>query len=185
MNPFRSRLAVVLGILTSSVGDNALRAQSCDLAVAALSAVNVDSSNTVLVDHTVFGVPRFAFRAYSNLRRGDTALARVAGPQLGALNRDRRPIPYCLATERHWRTVPDSTLFALFRGRDGWEAFRARYGAGSRFALLSQPLIAGDTATLFVAVASGDLSGHGVILQFVRSPEGRWIKRAEVQLWIS
>lgn len=174
--------AFALAVL--SLGKPAQR-QSCDLIVAALAAVSADSSNTVLVDQTVIGVPQFAFGAYSSIRRGDTALARVAEPQLRSLNQQRQPIPSCLVTDRHWRTIADSLLIPMFRSRDGWATFRERYGARAQFALISQPLTSGDTATLIVAIASGDLSGRGVLIQLVRDASGRWIKRSEAQLWIS
>jgi hypothetical protein len=54
---------------------NWAQAQSCDLFIAALRALGADSANTILVDHTVMGVPTFAFNAFSGLVRGDTALA--------------------------------------------------------------------------------------------------------------
>jgi hypothetical protein len=130
-------------------------------------------------------VPQFAFRGFTSVRRGDTALARVVAPRLQALNRERQPIPTCLAAERHWTTIADSALIALFEAYDGWTTFRARYGASSQFASISRPLIVGDTATIIVAIARGDLDGRGVLLQFVRDAAGNWIKRSEAQLWIS
>jgi hypothetical protein len=157
-------------------GRRELRGQAWDLIIAALASVNADSSNTVLVDQTVLGVPQFALSAYSSIRRGDTALARAVEPQLQSLNRARRPIPACLVTERHWRAIADSALLPLFRARDGWNAFHAQYGPGSQFALISQPLIAGDTATIVVATASGDLAGRGV-LRGVTSRRNQRLKR--------
>jgi len=167
------------------LGAAPLGAQSCDLFVAALAVVGADSGNAILVDRTVIGVPGFAFNAYSGIRRGDTAVARVLAPRLDSLNHERRPIPSCLTAERHWRTASDSTLLTLFRGPNGWDAFHQRFGQGTLFALISRPLVVGDTATLIVAVASGKLSGMGVMLQYVRGADGRWVKRAEAQLWVS
>ncbi|MEO5817008.1 MAG: hypothetical protein ABIT20_17195 [Gemmatimonadaceae bacterium] len=138
-----------------------------------------------MLDRTVLGVPQFAFNGYSSVLRGDTTLARVAYPQLRSLNRERLPITPCLAAERHWRTIPDSVLIPMFHAIDGWTSFREQYGASAQFAMISQPLIAGDTATLVVATASGHLSGRGVVLQFVRDTNGHWVKRAEVQIWTS
>jgi hypothetical protein len=181
----RSRVAIAALMFAFAVGGRPLRGQACDLFVAALAAVRADSSNTILVDHTMLGVPQFAFRGYTSVRRGDTALARVVEPQLRSLNRERQPIPTCLAAERHWKTIADSALIPVFQARDGWTTFRARYGTGSQFALVSRPLIVGDTATIIVAIASGDLDGRGMLLQFVRDAAGNWIKRSEAQLWIS
>ena len=172
-------------LVAFTVSATTVRGQSCDLFVAALAAVSADSRNTVLVDQTVIGIPQFAFRGYSSIRRGDTALARVAEPALRSLNRERQPIPECLAAEHHWKTIADSVLIPIFQAREGWAAFRARYGEGSQFALMSRPLIVGDTATIIVAIASGDLSGRGMLLQFVRDATGNWVKRSEAQLWIS
>lgn len=160
--------------------------QSCDLAIAALAVLHADSATTVLIDHTVIGIPLFAFDGYSRGWRGDSALARAAEPALQALNKTRVPLSDCFRSQRGWTVVPDSALVALFTASDdGWAAFRSRYKPLSQFALISQPLIAGDTATLFVAVASGQLAGRGVILRLIRDAGGKWIKDAEVQLWIS
>lgn len=181
------RLSTCSAVVTVGVvlGAAPLRAQSCDLLEAALASVGADSAKTILIDRTALGVPAFAFNAYSNIRRGDTALARVLMPRLDSLNRERRPLPECLTIERHWRAVPDTGLVTLLRKPDGWTAFHQRYGEGTQFAVISQPLIIGDTATIVVAVASGKLSGRGMMLQLVRGPDGRWVKRAESQLWIS
>jgi hypothetical protein len=161
-------------------------AQSCDLVVAALSALKADSSNAVLVDHTVMGIPLFAFDGYSGSRRGDTALARIAEPPLRELNKTRVPLPDCLRAHGAWTVVPDSELVALFtKSDDGWAAFHKRYPDRSQFALVSQPIVAGDTATIFVAVASGRLAGRGIVVRLIRDPTGRWVKQSDVQLWIS
>src|SRR5205085_9714044 len=93
---------VAFAALMFAVADSArpLGAQTCELFLAALAAIRADSSNTILIDETVLGVPQFAFRGFSSVRRGDTALARVMEPRLRSLNRVRQPIPTCLAAER-------------------------------------------------------------------------------------
>lgn len=102
MDAFWLRHSVRAAPLALFFGAARLRAQSCDLLVAALTSMGADSARTIL-DHTVLGVPTFEFYAYSSLLRGDTAIARVLMPNLDSLNRTRRPIPTCLTAERHWR----------------------------------------------------------------------------------
>ena len=178
--------SIALAIALCSTMAHVSPAQSCDLVVAALSALSADSTNTVLIDHTVMGIPLFAFNGYSNSRRGDTALARAAEPALRALNKTRAPLPDCFRTQRAWTVVPDSELVALFTASgDGWAAFRAHYPNRSQFAFVSQPIVAGDTATIFVAVASGRLAGRGIVLRLIRDATGKWVKQSDVQLWIS
>lgn len=175
----------VIGVfIVVSCAANWVQAQSCDLFVTALSAIGADSANTILVDRTVMGIPTFAFNAFSSIVRGDTELASTAEKPLRELNATRVPVPQCLTAEHAWAVVSDSVLFAVFRtGR--WTAFHDRFPKAARFALVSRPLIKGDTATLYVAIAAGQLSGRGVIIRLVRGVDGRWTKQSEVQLWIS
>jgi hypothetical protein len=177
------RFVIGVFIIVTSAA-NWAQAQSCDLFIAALRALGADSANTILVDHTVMGVPTFAFNAFSSLVRGDTALASAAERPLRELNATRVPVPDCLTTEHAWAVVSDSVLVGLFRAGQ-WTAFHTRFPKAAQFALVSRPLINGDTATLYVAVAAGKLSGRGVIMRFVRGVDGRWIKQSEVQLWVS
>jgi len=163
---------------------NWAQAQSCDLFIASLRALGADSANTILVDHTVMGVPTFAFNAFSGLVRGDTALASATEKPLRELNAARVPVPGCLTTEHAWAVVSDSVLVGLFRAGQ-WTAFHTRFPKAAQFALVSRPLINGDTATIYVAIAAGKLSGRGVIMRFVRGVDGKWIKQSEVQLWVS
>jgi hypothetical protein len=130
--------------------------------------------------------PAFAFAAYSSLRRGDTALARLAEPQLRAANATRMPVPKCLTDSAGWRTLNDSTLLSFFAA-DGkrWQGFRERFPQTPKFALLSQAIVSGDSATIYVAIASDNLAGRGVILLLGRDSEGVWVKRSELQIWIS
>jgi len=161
-------------------------AQSCEVYTAALGSVGADSSNTVLIDRTVIGVPTFAFYGYASIRRGDTTFAKVAEPALRKLNATRQPLPACMVADHGWHTVSDSTLFAIFTSDGGrWKTFHERYSNAKAFALISQPMIVGDTAIIYVGIASGDLAGQGVLLRFVRDATGHWIKNAEAQLWVS
>ena len=161
-------------------------AQSCQLFAAALEVVGAKPDSTILVDRTAMGVPAFAFMAFSDLYRGDTALARRMEPALRTLNATRVPIPACLSDSLGWHTITDSTLVAFFSlPEKRWVAFRSSYPATPKFAILSRPIIVGDTATVFVAIASGDLAGRGLIVRLLRDAAGRWFKHSEVQLWVS
>ena len=153
---------------------------------AALETLGAEPGTTLLVDHTSLSVPQFAFDAYSSFERGDTALARVIDPALRTANATPVPVPSCLTDSLHWHTIADSVLFRIFRPPgDRWADFRQAFPTTPRFALLSRPVLSGDTATMYVAMASDRLSGVGKIVQFVRDGSGRWVKRAEVQIWIS
>jgi hypothetical protein len=162
-------------------------AQGCQLFAAALDAVGATPGTTILVAQTTNGVPQFAFSAYTSMLSGDTTLARVMTPLLMKANAARVPVPSCLVDSLSWHTIADSTLFRLFRpdSGDSWANFRRAFPTTPKFALLSQPVLAGDTATLYVAIASDHLNGVGKIVQFVRDSTGRWVKRADVQIWIS
>jgi hypothetical protein len=184
----RQRLhGITLGLLIGSTAPHAGAAQGCQLFAAALDAVGASPGNTVLDAQTTNGVPRFAFDAYTTMQRGDTVLARVMIPLLDKANATRVPVPSCLVDSLSWHTIADSTLFRLFRPDSGdrWTNFRRALPATPKFALISQPVLSGDTATVYIAIATDRLSGFGPIVQFVRDSTGRWVKRAEVQLWIS
>ena len=180
-----SRIAV-WGVLICAGAPRSSAAQSCQLFAAALETVGAEPGTALLVDHTSLGVPRFAFNAYSSFERGDTVLARVIDPALRKANATPIPVPSCLADSLNWHTIADSVLFRIFRPPgDRWANFRQLFPTTPRFALLSRPVLSGDTATMYVAMASDRLSGVGKIVQFVRDGSGRWVKRAEVQVWIS
>ena len=173
-------------ILIAIVAWNSSAAQSCDLLVAALGSVGADSSNTILIDRTVIGVPEFAFMGWSSLPHGDTAFARRAEPELRKVNATRQAVPSCMVEKRGWTTVSDSVLFSLFTSPNNrWKTFKERYPSARQFALVSQPLVVGDTAVIYVATASGELAGGGAILRFVRDAGGHWIKDAQAELWAS
>ena len=153
---------------------------------AALAVVGAKSDSTVLVDQTVMGVPSFAFRAFTGMRRGDTTLIAQMDAPLRELNAIRVPVPRCMADSLGWRTIADSTLLRMFRARDQrWPAFREAYPATPRFALVSRPIVTGDTATIYVAIASDEVAGKGMIIRLVRDASGRWIRQADVVLWVS
>lgn len=175
-----------LGLLVVALNTPRAPAQDCQLFDAALAAVGATASKSLLIDHTVMGVPQFAFAAYTSVRRGDTAFAREMEPPLRALNATRIPVPSCLSDSLAWQTVSDSVLFSIFRppGRR-WEEYHERFPTTPTFAALSQPIVSGDTATVFVAIAIDRLAGRGLILRFVRDADGHWVKQAEAQLWIS
>jgi hypothetical protein len=161
-------------------------AQTCDVAVAALGAVGATTANTLLVDRTALGIPTFAFAGFFSPGRTDTALARNVEPRLRGVNGSRAALPPCLVDSLRWRTIDDSTLVGFFRPTgERWTGFRDRFPSATQFAVLSQPLLAGDTAVIYVGLASGERSGHGVIMVFVRDATGRWAKRAEITLWIA
>ena len=179
----RVSLCLVLELAAPQVGV----AQSCQLFAAALEAVGASAGNTVLVAQTTDGIPGFAFNAYTSMMRGDTTLARVMMPLVKNANTLRVPVPSCLVDSLNWHTIADSTLFRIFRpdSGDSWVNFRRAFPTTPKFALLSQPVLSGDTATFYVAIASDRLSGVGKIVQLVRDGSGRWVKRSEVMLWIS
>jgi hypothetical protein len=174
-------LALLAVVILTPLASNA---QACQLFAAALEVIGSKPDSTILIDQTVMGVPGFAFHAYTGMRRGDTTL-RQAETDLRALNATRTPIPSCMVDSLGWRIIPDTVLIAFF-AKDGgrWPAFRAAHPATPRFALISQPIIKGDTAVIFVANASDNLAGQGVIVQLIREA-GRWIRRSSVLLWVS
>ena len=103
---FRAAIgAIVFAVLFPS---HSLRGQSCDLLVAALAAVNADSSNTVVVDHTVIGVPQFALHAYSGIQRGDTVFVAVAS---GDLNARGVLLQFVRDADRHWIKRAEAQLW--------------------------------------------------------------------------
>jgi hypothetical protein len=187
MPAFTRLPGIALGLLLGSIAPQVGAAQSCQLFAAALDAVGASPGNAVLIAQTTNGVPGFAFNAYTTMLRDDTALARVMIPLIDKANVTRIPVPSCLVDSLRWHTIADSTLFRLFRPDSGdrWANFRKSFPATPTFALLSQPVLSGDTATLYVAIAKDRLNGFGMIVQFVRDSTGRWVKRAELQLWIS
>jgi hypothetical protein len=163
-----------------------LHAQGCELYGAALATVGAASSTTLLNDKTAMGIPGFAFLAHTTKAVGDTALARVATPLLIPANASRAPVPACLADSLGWHTITDSALFAFFKPpATRWTALRAAYPATPAFALLSRPVIIGDTAYIYVAIARDDLAGEGHIVKLVRGTDGHWAKVADVRIWIS
>lgn len=82
--------------------------------------------------------------------------------------------------------VSDSVLFSLFTSPNSrWKTFKERYPSAKQFALVSQPLVVGDTAVIYIATAAGELAGGGTILRFVRDADGHWIKKAQADLWVS
>src|SRR5258708_6095413 len=178
---------IVVGALIGLVTPHRGPAQRCQLFTAALDAVGATPGTTILVAQTTNGVPQFALSAYTSMLHGDTTLARVMIPLLEKANAARVPVPSCLVDSLGWHTIADSTLFGLFRpdSGDSWANFRRAFSATPTFALLSQAVLAGDTATLYVAIARGHLNGVGKIVQFVRDSTGRWVKRADVQIWIA
>ena len=178
------RLAT-MALLLAGPG-RAIAAQDCSAYAIALEAVGAKATNALVVEQTTMGVPGFAFNAHSTFRRGDTVLARVALPGLEAANSARAPVPHCLVDSVGWHTVSDSVLFSFFRPPGTrWVGFRAAFPNAPSFALMSQPVMAGDTMTIYVAIASDALAGRGIIVRLVRDANGRWVKQAEVQLWIS
>ena len=145
----RVSLGLVFGLAAPHVG----AAQSCQLFAAALEAVGASPGNAVLIAQTTDGIPGFAFNAYTTMLRGDTALARIMMPLVKKANTTRVPVPSCLVDSLGWHTVADSTLFRLFRPDSGdrWANFRKSFPATPTFALLSQPVLSGDTATLSIS----------------------------------
>jgi hypothetical protein len=161
-------------------------AQHCPLLHAALEATGADPGTTLLLDSTAMGVPNFAFNAYAMVGRGDTALGRVMMTALEGANKTRARIPSCLVDSLGWRTISDTTLLGIFApAGPGWRGFRERYSATPRFAMVSVPAVSGDTATVYVALASDKLAGAGVIFRFVRDSMGTWVKQAEFVLWLA
>ncbi|HKS07259.1 MAG TPA: hypothetical protein VJR92_13210 [Gemmatimonadaceae bacterium] len=157
--------------------------QSCQLYAAALDAIGSKPDNTMLVEKTAMGVPTFAF--YSGVKRGDTALVRVHRA-LRLLNKKRVAVPNCLVDSLGWKTIADSTLFRIFSDDDAaWTTLRKEYPRTPRFALLSRAIIVADTAIIYVANATGDLTGKGMIVRLVRNADGRWIRKATLLLWVS
>lgn len=175
--------AVLIIVFMLAVHVEQLDAQSCQLYAAALQAIGSTPDNTMLVEKTAMGVPTFGF--YSGVKRRDTALVRVHRA-LRLLNMKRVAIPGCLVDSLGWKTIADSTLFRIFSDSDTpWTTMRKEYPRTPRFALLSRAIVVGDTATIYVANATGDMSGQGMIVRFVRNAGGRWIRKATLLLWVS
>jgi hypothetical protein len=178
-------LANAVSVVAFMLAFGAARAggQSCQLYSAALEAIGSKPNNTMLVAKTAMGVPTFAF--YGGVKRGDTALARLYRA-LRVLNKQRVPVPGCLVDSLGWKTIADSTLLRIFSDSDaGWTTLRTEYPRTPRFALLSRAIIVGDTAIIYVANATGDLAGQGMIVRLVRGADGRWIRKATLLLWVS
>jgi hypothetical protein len=165
--------------------------EACDLYVAALQAVASDSGTVVVLDSTYAGIPRRVFHAYSGVARPPAAQG-VDFPDsvrraFAAVNTRRAPLAACLTAPARVELLASDSLAAMFRGGDGWAAFRGRYPTARGFLAVSQPLVATDSqsAVVYVVTASGWLAGSGRLVRFERDRTRRWVRRAEAFLWMS
>ena len=176
-----------------SLGTQPTRDERCGVYAAVITHVTGDSTRPVVIyDSTSLGVPRFAFRAFTGLgpQKADTGF--VITDSLLALqradNRERIPLPECIAASRRVTRLQFDSLRASFMsGRGGWEAFNAAYPDARGFLMASRVTwLSPDSsqALVYVAEASAPLSGGGSVL-YLRRNGSRWRVQSVRRVWAS